>query len=83
MTLVEEIITVSKAYGTARGISLGRVSMLAFGDGNLLKRLESGSDLTTRRLEGAMRWFSANWPENGEWPDDVPRPAPEPEGAAA
>lgn len=74
MTLVEEILSVAHAYAAARRVSIGRVSMLAFGDGQLLKRLQTGSDLTTRRLENTMLWFSANWPEGAEWPEGVQRP---------
>ena len=74
MTLVQQLLKTADAYAAARGLSLSRVSTLAFGDGKILHRLAQGKDLTTRRLEAAMVFFSQDWPEWQDWPAAVPRP---------
>ena len=75
MTLIEQISTVAEAYCRARGLSVARVSTLVFNDGSKLgDLLGRRSDLTTRRYEKALLWFSVNWPAGAEWPDGVARP---------
>jgi hypothetical protein len=76
MTLRDQIITLALAYAKARGLSVSRTSTLCFGDGRLVTALQGGADLTTRRYERAMIWFSTHWPEGAAWPEGVPRPAP-------
>ncbi len=85
MTLVEQLRSVATVFARARRLSEARVSTLVFGDGKVLKALSEGSDITTRRLEHGLRWFSRNWPADAEWPVEVPRPqtASSNEGAAA
>lgn len=86
MTLLDALLAVSGRFCEARGLSAARTSTLVFGDGKVLTRLAEGRDLTTRRLELAMQWFSDHWPEDkATWPPSVPRPpktVPS-EGAAA
>lgn len=78
MTLLDALLTVSSRFCEAGSISAARASTLVFGDGKVLTRLADGRDLTTRRLETAMQWFSDHWPEGAAWPADVPRPAKAP-----
>jgi len=81
---IQQILTLAEAYAAHRALSDSRVSTLAFGDGNMIRRLRGGSDITTGRAERTMRWFSENWPEGAAWPEGVPRPAVEaPAGAGA
>lgn len=42
----------------------------------LFSRLRAGLGCNIQTYEKAFRWFSDNWPEDLEWPSDVPRPAP-------
>lgn len=81
MTLREQLLHLATVYAEATGaksrsggISLPSVSMKIFGDGKALPRLADGSDMTTGNFEKALRWFSANWPDDLPWPDDVARP---------
>lgn len=86
MTLLDSLLAVARAFCEARKLSVARTSTLVFADGKVLSRLEGGCDLTTRRLENAMQWFSDNWPSGAEWPPAVARPeqsvAVEPRSAA-
>jgi hypothetical protein len=54
---------------------------LVFDSGSKYQDLKEGADITVRRLEEAVRWFSINWPDDAEWPDGIARPA-KPEVAA-
>lgn len=74
MTLTGQLLTVARAYCRARNLSIARVSTLVFNDGKKLDLIAQGADLGTRGLERAMRWFSAEWPENAAWPDGIERP---------
>lgn len=64
-------------------MSPSRVTTLVMNSGHLYQRLVDGSDITVGRLEAAVRWFSAHWPEDAPWPEGIARPAPVvPEDAA-
>ena len=75
MKLKDSLLLVASTFATARGLSPSRVSTLAFGDGKIISRLTSGSDLTTGRFESGMDWFSENWPADEPWPEGVVRPS--------
>lgn len=75
MRLTDQLLTVAQLYADARKLSASRVSTIVFGDGKIISRINDGADITTRRLEGAMAWFSSNWPDDVVWPETVQRPA--------
>ncbi|WP_313194628.1 hypothetical protein [Shinella zoogloeoides] len=70
----EQIITVSDFYGRLTGVGRKRVSTIVLNRGSKLDGIVAGGDLNTGTFERAMQWFSDNWPEGADWPDDVPRP---------
>jgi len=75
VTLIDQFAIVANAYCTARDLSVARVSTIVFNDGSKLGDLMSGAaDVTTRRYEKALQWFSDNWPDNTGWPAEVARP---------
>lgn len=74
-------MAVADAYCLARGLSRARVATIVFNAGGALDRIASGRDLNTGSWERAMRWFSDNWPEGAEWPDQVERPSASTEAA--
>lgn len=82
MTGIEQLLTVARAYGTAEGIELSTVSWRVMGDTKKLPALEEGKDIQVKRLEGAMSWFSRNWPANAAWPTGVDRPENDKESEA-
>lgn len=75
MSGIDHLLALARAYGEAEGVPLKTVSWRVFEDTKKLARIEAGSDLHSRRLEKALAWFSANWPDGATWPDGVPRPA--------
>ena len=74
MSLRQHLITLIETYAKAKGISASRVATIVLSSGAMYRRLVDGFDITVGRAEGAIRWFSANWPEGAEWPEGIARP---------
>lgn len=74
MINIQHLLIVADAYRLATGTEDKTVSSRVFADSKKLTALRSGSDLTISRFNDALRWFSANWPEDATWPMDVDRP---------
>ncbi|WP_371346247.1 hypothetical protein [Ancylobacter sp. IITR112] len=74
MDAIEHLFRICTSYSAATGLSEATISTRLFRDGKGLARIRAGGDIGARRLERAMQWFAANWPEGAEWPADVPRP---------
>jgi len=70
----DPLLRVADAYLQALGLSDKTVSSRVFRDSKKLGAMRDGADITMGRFAEAMRWFSENWPEGAEWPDDVARP---------
>lgn len=71
---IEQLLSVARRYGEVEDIPLSTVSSRVFNDGKKIRALEDGADITAGRLERALLWFSEHWPDDSEWPADVPRP---------
>lgn len=74
MALIQNLIDVAEAYGSATGLRPQTVSSRVFRDTKKLPAILTGSDISTRRLEAALVWFSNHWPDGAEWPKSVKRP---------
>lgn len=70
-----KILTLLGRMSEHLGKSHWAISMRIFGKGDFFKRLLDGADCRTSTADRAMRWFGDNWPEDLEWPREVPRPA--------
>lgn len=79
-----EIITkLAETYIAHTGLKETTVSSYAMNDGKRLTAIrKDGADVTSRRFNRVLQWFSTNWPEDLEWPQSIPRPAPSTEDAA-
>ena len=53
---------------------LSTVSRLATGSGETIARLNRGRTITTRRAAKAFQYLSDHWPDDQEWPTEIPRP---------
>ena len=74
---IAEILLLARIYGSAKGYSRSTVSLRIAKQGSLFKRLERGSSsLTLRRCDRIVQVFSDHWPEDLDWPPDIPRPEP-------
>ena len=79
----DDVVRLIKAYANARSVSDSTASLRATGSGDTVSRIGRGMSLTFRRAARIVRWLSDNWPTSTEWPADIPRPTPQPPGAAA
>lgn len=69
-----QLINLCERYGKHLQISHWRVSFLIRGDGQFFYNLNRGRSCTVKTAQAVLKWFSDHWPEDLEWPDDVPRP---------
>lgn len=78
----EMLISLAKTYAAHCGLALATVSTYAANDGKYFRNLQKeGSRLTLRKAERLHHWFARNWPDDLEWPADVPRPPKSTEAA--
>jgi hypothetical protein len=75
MNLRQHLITLIETYAEAEKLSPSRIGQKLFSSGSKYKQLVAGADITVGRLEEAVRWFDANWPDDLPWPADLPRPS--------
>lgn len=54
-------------------MKLTSLAVSVCGDGRLFSRIVRG-ELTVDRYDRTLAWFAENWPEDAEWPADIPRP---------
>lgn len=74
MIEISHLLEVADAYKAALSLRDETVSSRVFGDSKKLTHLRGNADITLGRFNGAMQWFSANWPETAVWPKSVARP---------
>ncbi|MCT4576850.1 hypothetical protein [Donghicola sp.] len=74
----ETLIYLAEEMAAYLGVTHYAISMRALGKGDFFKNMiEKGYDCRTRTASKLMSWFSDNWPEELEWPSDIPRPGVE------
>ena len=72
------LVALAERYAQARSLELVTVARLAAGDWRFFERVNDGdSSFTVRKYDAIVAWFSANWPADLAWPQDVPRPSHE------
>lgn len=72
--LAGDLLTVAKAYVTAKGGTLGTLALVAHGNSRFFARLEAGESFEVRKYDEVMGYMAAHWPDSVPWPEDVPRP---------
>jgi len=72
-----DLRALAEAYKEATGTSVSAVGREAVKDGSFFGRLaETG--LTFKKYGAMVEWFSAHWPADTPWPDDIVRPVASP-----
>ena len=66
---------VAELYARRKSIKVSSLGVYAAGDSRFFECLAQGR-VTIRRVEKVLQWVSDRWPEDVEWPPDVPRPMP-------
>lgn len=77
MIEIAHLLCLANAYQRATALEDVTLSHRVFGDSKKLAALRSGADITVTRFNNAIIWFSANWPADLEWPEQVFRPLQE------
>lgn len=76
MQTLAAFFTVVDKYSEASHLAEATLSSKIFNDGKRLASIRRGADVGVRRIELAFMWLSVHWPDNIDWPADVPRPVP-------
>lgn len=74
MLEIRDLLDLADVYRAATKTEDRTVSSRVFSDGKKLSALRMGADITVSRFNDAVRWFSTNWPEQADWPQEVYRP---------
>ena len=76
------LIRIVDMYAALRSQTPGRVCRDIIGDAKLITRLRAGRSCTLRIANILVNRISTLWPDSAEWPSDIPRPAPSPDGGS-
>ena len=83
MNSLSSLMNLIDVYAAATGVADKTISYRVFRDSKKIRALRDGGDITTSRLDEALIWFSAHWPESAHWPDGIERPVTHHAGEAA
>ena len=75
LTMHTDILSLASCYAEAKRITDSTLAREATGSSTWLKRCASGR-VTIRSAIAVVQWLSDHWPENLDWPSDIPRPSP-------
>ena len=75
MNTTLDIVVLAQEYAKYRRLALSTVGRLAAKDGRFFSYLDSGRSTTTfAKAAKVTQWFSDHWPDDLDWPVDIPRP---------
>lgn len=72
--VTEHLLVLSDRYCGHTSRSEATISNQIAGHARLFSRLRQGHGCTVKTFAKAMLWFARNWPDDLEWPADVPHP---------
>jgi hypothetical protein len=79
----EHLIILADTYGGHEQRSDATIAKRANLHTRFFERLRAGEGVTVRGFNRAMRFFQESWPEDLDWPPQVPRPSSSQKGKAA
>ena len=68
------LLALADEYQRVTEVSDTTLSSRIFDDGKKLPLLRGDGDLSTKRFNSTLQWFSDNWPDAAVWPRHVQRP---------
>lgn len=74
MIEIAHLLALADEYMRVTGVADSTLSTKMFNDGKKLPSLRTTGDISTKRFNMALHWFSDNWPEGAAWPKGVARP---------
>ncbi|RWR26812.1 hypothetical protein D2T29_19740 [Sinirhodobacter populi] len=69
------LTTLAESLAAHQGVTHFAISMRALGKGDFFKKLKDGGDCRTATAGRVMAFFDRCWPDDLEWPRDIPRPS--------
>ena len=74
------LLTCAALYASGKEIGFSTLGRLAAGDWRFFNNLnEDDKTFTARKYDEVLVWFSANWPDDADWPPNIERPVFDPE----
>lgn len=70
----ERLLNVAGLYADATGAKLSMIAKDILKDSAFFSDLASGRNCRTDTFDKVLLWLSERWPDDTEWPSDVPRP---------
>lgn len=71
------LIKLAEQMAAHEGVTHFAISMRALGKGDFFRNLmKPKGDCRTRTASKLLQWFSDNWPDDLDWPSDIPHPKP-------
>jgi hypothetical protein len=71
----DALIILVDALCAHQGVTHYAISMRAMRKGDFFQKIkERGADCQTKTASRLIGWFSDNWPDDLEWPSNIPRP---------
>ena len=81
---MHDIEKLARTFSGHTHLKLSTIANYAVNDGKMFIRFEKGGSCTLKTATRMMNWLSERWPEDLEWPADIPRPeTPQRSGDAA
>lgn len=74
MPQIADLLALADEYQRIDPVEDKTLSSRVFADSKKLTALRSDSDITVGRFNGAVQWFSDNWPDGAVWPKGIVRP---------
>ena len=75
--MLSDLLLLAERYGELTGLSHWQIGLSAARSAKFFRDLRSGRrrGCTVATHARAVHWFSNHWPEDAEWPPNIPRPA--------
>jgi hypothetical protein len=71
----KHLLNLIDLYAEAKSLSSSRVTTIVMNSGSVYRSLKEGKDITVGRVESAIKWFDAHWPDDLPWPEGLARPS--------
>lgn len=78
----EHLNKLAQVYSAHEGRSLITTAKRVGLHSRVFTRLKNGLGCNVQTFNAAMKWFAESWPEDLEWPENIPRPKIDKEKAA-
>lgn len=73
--LANNLIALGAIYGAAVGLQESTVGRQCAADARFFARIRGGKTFTVKKFDDVVLWFSAHWPSQVVWPENIYRPS--------